>query len=170
MTMRNRVPPDDLLQCGKGGLVNGLAGKGAPGVTLEPGQPGLSWLHRAPVGGESEHLIIYLVVAVPAPDIEQDCALASPAVEQARGRRKTLRALLDRAKTVLDERVHGGQSVDGGPPEVGQHEAGSRVGRTDHAGDAGARVRAGADEVEAADAIVAVVDPEVCALSQHRLE
>ena len=56
------------------------------------------------------------------------------------------------------------------PPQIVQHQRRGRLGRADHAGDARARMRARADEIEVGDAIVAIVDAEQGGLRQQRLQ
>ena len=54
--------------------------------------------------------------------------------------------------------------------EIIDHQSRGRLGAADDAGNARARMRAGADEIEVRDRVVAIVDAEPGALGQQRLE
>src|SRR6056297_1365891 len=55
-------------------------------------------------------------------------------------------------------------------PEVLEHQAGRGARRPDHARNAGARMRAGADQVDVGNLLVAVVWPEERRLPQYRFD
>ena len=113
----------------------------------------------------AERLAVAEVVAGAAPAIEQPGPLAGRAGRTGGWRSGSdLRALADDPLGLRDERAAAQRR------EVLDHQPGGRLGAADDAGNAGAGMGAGADEIEVGDLVVAIVDPEPGALGQQRLE